>query len=98
MAAREYTVEEIRSKLESNITWVERALVALYKCQTEDEQAMGMTKYRNGRGFTAFDAEILSSFARQVDRGRPLSGKQLAIAAKKMPKYAKQLHRIAYGQ
>lgn len=98
MAKREYTVEEIRDKLTHNTVWVHRAMVALYKCQTEDEQMSDTTKHRNGMGFTAFDAKILSSFARQIDRGRPLTGKQLAIASKKVTKYAKQLHRIAYGQ
>ena len=37
------------------------------------------------------DANILSSFAQQIEKGRILSEKQMAILFKKMPRYWKQI-------
>ncbi len=92
-----WTVEEIKEKLESgNRKWIERSVVAIFeKNQTFDERSMEHTKYRNGIGFNGCDANILSSFAKQIIRGRHLSDKQFNIACKKIPKYAKQLCTIA---
>jgi hypothetical protein len=80
----QWTKESIQALLLRSDKAIEHALVRLYARQTLDEQASDDTKHRNGRGFTAFDAEILSSFAKQVIRsprpeGQKLSQKQLAI-------------------
>jgi len=45
----------------------------------------------NGIGFSGVDSEILSSFAVQVNNGRNLSAKQMAIVYKRMPRYHKQI-------
>lgn len=86
--------------------WPVRAMLAIYDRQTPTEQATQSTSVDNGIGFNGLDAEILSSFAKQVQRWDstpadlrrfpvPLSDKQLTIARKKMAKYAGQLARIA---
>lgn len=96
--SKELTVDEIREKLRSDWRWQQRGILALYAKQTQGEQNAGMTYKHNGVGFNSADGEILSSFARQLQRGKArLTNRQLAIASKKLPKYAKQLHRIAYG-
>jgi hypothetical protein len=81
---------------------VEEAVLRIYDRQTDDEQELQSTKHANGRGFSAFDAEILSSFAVQIRAnryGRPngqrLSAKQMTIARKKIVYYARQLAEIA---
>ena len=89
------TTEQIREKVSSDPRWAARAIVALYNCQTAEEQAADATVVKNRMGFNGTDAFILSSFARQVQEGRTLSQKQLAIAYKKLPKYAKQLETLA---
>lgn len=89
------TKDEIRAKVSSNPLWAERAIAALYERQTATEKAIGQTVVLNGIGFNGADADILSSFGLQIQRGRRLSPKQLAIAFKKLPKYAGQLLRIA---
>jgi len=80
-----------------------RCLMRLYEYQTEEEQEVGMTREYNDVGFSGCDAEILSSFARQVQNHRaevnpryrnPLSPKQLEIVKKKIPKYHRQLNMI----
>jgi len=61
---------------------VERALIVLFNRQTADEKRTETTRVLNNRGFTAADADILSSLAKQVQRGRTLSPKQLGICRK----------------
>jgi hypothetical protein len=95
-----WTKEEIRGQLETKDHWVIRGLLALYEKQTIEEQDLDATTESNGVGFSAFDAEILSSFAKQIlqSDGRyntPLSPKQLVVARKRILKYSGQLACIA---
>lgn len=90
---------------QSNVA-VERALLALYARQTNEEQTEGRTVEDNGYGFNGVDSEIFSNFARQIlssqyPAGRRLSPKQYAICRKvgsngrmRLGKYAKQLLEI----
>ena len=88
-------IEFLREKLGSNYAWAARGLVRIYEAQTADEQSAGNTRYHNGVGFSGPDAYILTSFAKQVNKGRTLKGKQLPILFNKMPRYAKQLDAVA---
>jgi hypothetical protein len=89
------TKEFIKEKLVTDQRWLMRGITAIFEKQTYDEQQSETTKEDNGVGFNSTDAYILSSFAKQIKAGRTLSIKQLAIAQKKMPKYAGQLLNIA---
>jgi len=89
---------KIANLLATNNKAVERALIVVFNNQELDEQAMDSTHKANGIGFTAFDADILSSFAKHILKGRSLSPKQLEVARKKdkfgnmkIAKYWKQL-------
>lgn len=86
---------KIRTNLGSNRVWAERAILRLYEEQTATEKEAHTTAFSNGVGFSAVDADILSSFAEQLNRGRFLSERQLSYAFKVLPKYAKQLARLA---
>lgn len=97
---KQFTVEEIKTKVATNPAWAEHALVALFNRQTADEQQAEATVEKNHVGFNATDAEFLSSLAKQViasryPAGRKLSEKQLTYAFKRLPKYAGQLAKIA---
>jgi len=85
------TKDFIKNQLATNPTWAVKALVKIYERQTVDEQNSQMTKENNGIGFNGLDANILSSFAEQVNKGRNLSVKQMTIVHKKMPRYWKQV-------
>ena len=85
----------IREKVATDPRWAVKGLLRIFEYQTATEQACETTQEHNGVGFTGVDAEILSSFAKQVNKGRNMSPKQMAIIYKKMPKYAKQLMLIA---
>jgi hypothetical protein len=108
MAKSIQTVEDMRQALETNDRILCGAVLALYKCQTADEQQSQATRHENGMGFNGTDANILSSFAEQIRQRKEqeragtlptgyglLSPKQIELARKKMPKYAKQLLRLA---
>lgn len=88
----------VRQKLSTDAKWAIRALEIVFAGQTASEQTRDITTELNGVGFTAFDAEILSSFAKQVERWKankafpsPLSEKQMALLFKRIPKYAEQV-------
>ena len=83
--------EYIRKMVSTNANWAIRALLRIYQNQTEDEQYSHTTCHQNGIGFSGCDAEILTSFAQQVNRGRALSEKQMNLLFKKMPRYSRQL-------
>lgn len=85
------TKEFIKKQLATNPAWAVKGLVKIYTLQTADEQASDTTSHDNGVGFSGVDANILSSFAKQVNAGRNLSPKQMAIVFKKMPRYHKQV-------
>ena len=85
----------IREAMGNDARQAVRGMMRIYANQTADEQAVEDTKYHNGIGFAGCDATLLSSFAKQVERGRTLSPKQMAYVFKKMPKYAAQLEREA---
>lgn len=90
-----YTKQHIRNLLENNDKAVHKAIVVLYSRQTAAEQTSMSTREHNGVGFNATDAELLSSFAEQIKKGRSLSVKQMEWARKKIMKYSGQLANIA---
>jgi hypothetical protein len=94
-AREKRVVAQWKQKLASNSTWALRALVAVYKYQTEAEKAMGSTTVLNGVGFAGTDGEFLSSLAKQYQNRGSLSDKQMTHLYKKMPKYARQLWKAA---
>lgn len=90
-----WTEQEIKHLIESNDTMVIRSVKTLYQYQTQDEQIAEHTKVKNHVGFNAFDAEFLTSIAKQILNGGNLSTNKIRICRKKLTKYTKQLTKIA---
>lgn len=89
----------LKEKLSSDARWAIEGCKRIYEYQTSSEQSSGTTQVWNNVGFSGADAEILSSFAEQMNAGRFVgSPKQMEILFKKMPKYAKQLDGIAQAK
>ena len=86
-----WTKESVKDLLRRNDKAVERGILRIFSFQTDEEQYIGMTKTVNGKGFSKFDVEILSSFALQIRRGKHLTEKQMYKARPKICKYAGQL-------
>lgn len=98
MITKEWKKEEIKELLGKSDIAVRRGILTIYSLQTWDEMVDEEAKEVNGIGFNGIDAEILSSFAKQLQMKGYLSHKQMAIARKKMLKYAGQLTRVSNGE
>lgn len=90
-----WTKEHIQYLLLSNNRAVGRALIQIYNRQTAYEQRSEEAQVHNGVGFTAFDAEFLTSVAKGYLQYGQLTERQMPIVRKKMLKYWKQLLDIA---
>ena len=97
---KKQVVDFYKEKLRTNKAWVIKGLSVIYNYQLEVEQESKDAKFHNGVGFSALDAEILSSFHEQYEKRKNLSEKQFAALFKMMPKYAGQLvrHSMAIGK
>ncbi len=99
-----WTAQMVKDCIDRNDTDVCKAVVTIYRKQTKSEQGSYSTHETNGVGFNKLDAEILTSFAKQIifnksiGRRYLLSRKQMEIARKKVRKYAGQLAKIANGE
>lgn len=85
--------KQIEDLLMTNDRAVARALLVLYRDQTDRERATEQTTESNGVGFNSADARMYGSMARQVQRGYSLSPNQLSFLRKKrrILKYSGQL-------
>jgi hypothetical protein len=81
----------LQQKLATDSRWAQRALLAIFKNQTKDEQVQGTVSHDNAMGFRCMDSHILTSFASQLQQRGSLSPKQMTIVHNKMPIYARQL-------
>lgn len=99
------TAEFYKTKMQTDMRWLERALIAIYNKQTEDEQDNHAVSHDNGMGFTQADANYLTwaaKFVMGINRpeGQRLNCSQKMIdnhvpkVRKRMMKYAGQLVRI----
>lgn len=98
MQARKYTQNHIRELLLVNDEAVERAILAIFRNQTDDEKSARVTKYQNGRGFTAAHAKLGSYYARWLAAGNKFSGTHKAKARKMALRYVRQLCEISNGE
>ena len=89
--------DSIKVLLEHSDEAVERAIVFLYRQQTEDEKATGTTTEKNNRGFNAADASDGIYMATWIinlknpSRPRHLTGKWISKAREMVRKYSGQL-------
>lgn len=99
-----WTKDRIAHLLNTNDLAVERAIVALYDRQTQDEKRDSDTKHDNRRGFRANHAPTMSYFARIILKGwKTPNGKRrvhlnpvkLAKARNVALQYHRQLAEIA---
>jgi hypothetical protein len=85
----------IKELLASNPNAVLRAILAIYNLQEPDEKMMGVTTHENKVGFNAYDAELLTKCAIQLNRTKKLHDSLYYQARRKIFKYSKQLTNIA---
>jgi len=83
--------EFIKYKLATDDRWLLRALHRVADKQTETEYRTEETREHNDVGFSASDASILTSFAKQHSCKGQLSEKQMKWLRKLLVKYSNQL-------
>lgn len=83
--------QQLITILNTSTLALNHALVELYALQTADEQASALTRHSNGVGFNATDADFLTSLARRVTAGQPLTDRQRIAARRAIVKYTRQL-------
>ena len=91
----DWNKEKIAEGIATNDRILERAILAIFRRQTNDEQICEEAKHRNKMGFNGCDAQFGSSLAKRLLKGCKLSDKQINAARKMMKKYAGQLEVIA---
>lgn len=90
-----WTKAQILELLDKNDRAVSRAITALFKRQTSDEQAQRTTRKANNVGFNSGDAPLLSYYADYIQARGQLTGRHLDQARRRVRKYAGQLVDIA---
>jgi len=93
-----WTKDEIREKIKTDTRWLMRAIAAIYKKQTEDEQSNRVTSHVNNVCFNGVDAEFLSQAAERYNAGWNFSEKYVEALRRAMLKYSGQLTKIANGK
>lgn len=87
--------EKVRNLLLSSNKAVLRGIVAIYKRQTAQEQNSDATLEHNNIGFCAFDASLMSLYAKQILEYGGLTQQQIKIARPRILRYTKQLADLA---
>ncbi len=75
------------------ILFIRTSILMLFNQQTDDEQATGTVKHRNGVGFSAA-TRSLSKLARKCQRGEQLTFPELNDARKKLQVHLAQLRKL----
>lgn len=88
----------LQQLLRSNDRALYRACVAIYRRQTAAEQLQGKAIEDDGKGFTKYDAPVLSRIAVDLLHGRPLSQRDYDTLRRAMPKYWRQLMVISQSK
>lgn len=83
--------EVVKNAIERDRGTAVWALLRIFSFQTMSEQECEVTTVKNNVGFSAFDAELLSSFAKQWEKKKRLSEKQFILLQKKIARYARQI-------
>lgn len=92
-----HTRETIKQNILNDNRWLERAIMAIYRMQTDSEKINKQTEQVNNVGFNSADARLGSYYATYIMKGNRLSGHHIDRARKLIIKYAGQLENIANG-
>lgn len=79
----------------SNIDWIERSILTLWKRQTAQERDSKSTFVLNHVGFSVGDVKYFSKIAEDLKKGRRLTLRRLVVVRKHLTKYCGQLAKIA---
>ena len=81
----------VQQLLQTSDRAVCRAILAVYRNQTQEEQTTGVTRLRNSVGFTGADARQLTTVAKLLLKGQKLHPRQIDFLRPRVMKYWRQL-------
>ena len=81
----------LKELVKTNDRALYKAIVLIYKNQTDEEQMKGQSFEDNYVGFTKWDAEEMTAIAQKIIRKQKLTDGEVAKSRNKMQKYWKQL-------
>jgi hypothetical protein len=90
-----WTKAEIAKMLRNKPKARARALLAIYRNQTDAEKAAGRTIVYNGIGFNGADARPLTKIAKKLLNRENITPREWGIVNRRIHKYAGQLVSIA---
>lgn len=85
------TREEITHLVNTDPEYTIAALLRIYALQTADEKLIAGTRYQNGRGFSATDAEILTNISEFYILKKYLTERQIKYVRRAVQKYLGQI-------
>jgi len=77
--------------LSTDSEWATKAMVRLYRNQTQFEKMVGETYARNGIGFNAYDGKLLMAVYVHYKKCNYLLADHVELLHRRLPKYAEQL-------
>jgi len=80
----------VRNRIASSNLWAKTTLTVVYNNQLPDEKLGAETKYTNLRGFTSYDAEDGTAYAKQILSGELLTFTETKTIRKIACRYWKQ--------
>lgn len=84
-------IARLQELMKKDLEVLSRAVVFIFENQTPEEQTVGATVEDNGIGFSGTDSAYLTSAAKRVLSGRPITVNMKPYVEKYMMKYAGQL-------
>jgi len=94
---KKWTEDDIKTLLSSQ-KGIERAIIAIYNRQTQDEKDVEETKHLNKKGFSGADARLGTYYAKWINSGKHLNNGHLEQGRKLILHYAGQLTKISNGE
>lgn len=91
MATKKQIELQIRHRLETDTTFMLKALMYVYQRQTSNEQFFGDSLEHNNEGFRKKDAKLLTLIVKHYSKFGRISDKMAEVLRSKMPAYHRQV-------
>jgi predicted nucleic acid-binding protein len=81
----------MQMKLKTDIDWAQKAVVKVFESQTPQEQRNHFPRGEDEKGFSVYDAPLLSNIACKIKRRASLTKREIQALKDIMPRYAVQM-------
>ncbi len=85
----------IRYKLQTDHSWMEAGIIAMFDQQTLSEREHEMSMFRNGAGFDFIDDKKFSTMAKRLKQGLKVPDTTYKVVKERIHRYAIQLYSLS---